>query len=394
MLTAAVVVVIAALFFIPEIINFQKGIVGTKKVAERTVTPKPIVEVVDPSDAIEKVTPPLSAVREPKAKTPSLVDRIFAYFSSSRGMSPVEIRRQQELSGRDATFDKGRAVKAGAANVVGEEGITWKALKSTESVLALRKAHDDSVILAKSLPTRFSESIFALFNYASGIKYVLGGAEKSMDAQRAYRFLEELDATVSRTLLSERVPSSDYNSWTRISLGSVFANSRVIRSKATLQRPFNPNLRLVAVRIAQVGTRRKYFNEKAKAVLHLIASVEGSDIARVQAFRNGDPFPDRKLRHADRAGRRMFVLRGVEGRGIFVFRVTSKTGQIYMKAYNFYAQARKFQWDPRRDGRFVIPFGSGDPRLDSLFAIDSTPNREGNGITFFTSRVGNDVGKF
>ena len=396
-LTALVVVLIAGLFFIPEILSFRKSLSGapgqqTAKVT--TVTS----EVKRESKAQAGAAVSGAETGAEKAGEKSFIDRVMNYFKTEKGTSPVELRESRQYSvprGLERSAKKA-AVQGGKAATAdfSDNGASWRGLKSKESVTSLRKAQQEALAIDKSLPSRYRESHQALLAYSSGIRFVLSGGDKSMDALKAFQFLEQLDAAVTDAMLKEKVPSADYNSWTRVSLGPAFAQSKILRLKGIRQKPFNPMLRVVSVRVQQPGNHQGKFVENGKAYLHVVGVVEGRDIARIEVYRDGWRMKDRQPRRPDRNGLRYFFIRGQNARGDYTFRVLDRGGQEYIKVYNFYNRMRAFPWFSRRGGLFVLPLGSFDPRLDRLFALRGGTLRKDAGITYFTSAVGKDFATF
>ena len=377
-----VLAVIAALFFIPEIIRFQKGLSADKKKPLVAAAVSQQVETVEVAkkEEIKDVTAPVVL----KSQTPSIIDRFVSYFKSDRGITPVELRRATELA----------QSKIGSKNsLTTPQAISWASIRGPQSVANLKRAHDDSITLARSIPAKYPETTYALYAFAGGIKYVLGSAEKAMSAEKAFAFLVQLDQNVSETMLSEKVPAADYNVWSQISLGPLFARVRSMANKAKHQMPFNPQLRIVTLKVVQPGTTSRKFLENARSYIRLAGVVEGQDVQRVEVYQDGIRLKDRTLQKADKIGRKSFTVQGLEARGIYTFRAISKGGQTYTKSYNFYNRARQFPWLASKSGRFIIPYNNYDPRLDSLFLVADV-DRQAPGVSFFSSAVGKDFATF
>jgi hypothetical protein len=383
-----VAAIVAALFFIPEIIKFQKGLSHDRKSVTPVVEKVSVAPEKSTTDSkIADVARPAAVAAAPvlsRTKAPSIVDRVMNYFKTDRGVTPAELRRSRDLA------------NAGVPNSAPSRvaPISWEALRGSDSSVSMRKAHDDALALARALPAKFSDSTYALYAYAGGIKYVLGSADRAMSADKAFSFLVQLDRNVTAAFAAENVPTPEFNLWTQVSLGPVFARSASLANKSFQQRPFNPKLRIVAVRVIQPGTSTLKFIESAKAHLRLAGVVEGQDIKRVEVYRNGERLKDRTIQRPDRVGRRFFFIRGEEARGNYVIRVVDKGGQSYTKTYNFYNRARQFAWLPRKSGRFAIPYGDFDPRIDGFFLIRGAERRVSPGVSFFNSSVGNGFSRF
>ncbi len=396
-MTALVVVLIAGLFFIPEILSFRKSFSGgTTAPSTKVAAPIPETKSAEVKRLLPAAAAEVTKVEAPAAE--SFLNRVVSYFKTEKGTSPVELRQSQQYSvprgmEQSAKRSVGSSTKAGMVEAL-DDGVTWRRLKSKDSLASLRTASEQAVALAKGLPSRYRESGQALYAYAGGIKYVLSNAENNMEAGKAFRFLEQLDAAVTDAMLKEKVPSADYNSWTRITLGPAFAQSTLLRMKGFRQKPFNPNLRVVSVRVQQPGNYQGKFLANGRAYLHLVGTVEGADVDHIEIYRDGMRLRDRKPRHADRTGLRYFFMRGQNARGQYLFRVMDRGGQEFTKIYNFYSRVQSFPWSCRRGGMYIFPLGEGDPRMDRMFVVRGGLLRREGGITYFTTAVGKDFATF
>ncbi len=366
------------LFFIPEIIDFQRGL----KKAKNGLTEESAAVISEESQSKKGLLESIKGLfRSPERK---------ADFQESSRQSISRTEQRNESTGiRDKRGVKEKSALPGAL----KDGVTWNALKSKASMQALRTAEANALALTKVIPQKFVASRNALFVYASGLRFVLSGGEKSMDALQAFRFLEQLDSNVTETMLRERVAASEYNSWMRVSLGPVFQESRYVRSKQMRQAPFNPQLQLVAVQIAQPGTKTRKWIEGGPAYVHFAGLLVGRDINKVYLYRNGEFIASRVPRSANRFGQRLFKYTGGNARGVWTIKVVEKGGQTYEKSYVFYQRARAFPWLGRKKGVFAIPFNSFDPRIDALFTYSSGQRNKQFG-SYFSHSVGDGFSTF
>lgn len=391
-LTVLVVAIIGGLFFIPEIIEFQGGLRGRKKQVAKT----PVVE----ERATERVeTEPVSATEEiivppVPGKSRGLVDRFLAYFQGERGTSPAALRRAQERAERRYAVNDARLAIPMAEEAPAHQ-FSWKTIKTADSIASLKLAQKDSLNLARSFAGRYPETSQAIYAFASGIKFLLGGtAERSMSAHQAATFIQRLYQDVNNTLLRENATSGDYNIWTRITLGPAFSQNRMAQQQGDTQMPFNPQLRVVAVRVAQQGNKRRQFVENSATELALVAVVRGNDVKKVEIYRDDVRLKDRIPKTMDRSGYRYIFLTSPEARGVYTFRAVDYRGQTYTKSYNFYSVARRFPWAPRRGGRFIVPVGDYDPRLDRIYLAHAAERRAPGSVSYFTTIVGRDIARF
>ena len=204
-----------------------------------------------------------------------------------------------------------------------------------------------------------------------------------MSADEAVQYLAKLDSEVTTSMLAEGVESAVYNEWADITLGPVFENTKEHQTKIAKRFPFNPQFRLLWVKIFQPADHYGRFIENGKAYVSFRASVQGRDVRKITIFANGVKQAERVPRFRKGTTTRIFTHLNREARGIYTFRVYDKRGRFVDRSYNFYMVARKFPWLPKRKGKFDIPFMENDPRLDALFLFQSSS--EAKQVTYFSA---------
>jgi hypothetical protein len=400
-LVALIGILVVAILFIPELVDIQSGIrslAGDKK--EKKTETQVLVNSVDEEkqSAVTNDQAPTVVQKVKSEEEAGFFDRILNYFKSDAGTTPAELRSARDASRgenqrKGVVVDVSSTAKQPKAKALDE--ITWASIKSRESVRSLKKAAEDAQTLATTIKeSRYPETVNSLYAYASGIKFVLTANEKEMSAERAFSFLEQLDNEVTTAMRRENVPGSLYNTWIRVTLGPVFSRSVSQIRKSSGQMPFKPNLRAIMVSVVQPGNSKANWVENGRAYLHFIGAVEGRDVARVEVYRDGFRLKDRVPRRPDNFGLRYFFIRGQNARGVYTFRVVSATGQTLTKSYLFYNNARSFRWLGKSRGQFLIPYGPYDPRLDNLFVYGDIERRGATASTFFTTSVGDGIGRF
>jgi hypothetical protein len=379
LVSGVVLLLVIGLFFIPEIVGYLFQ--GSSSGAASTEAPK---------IALNTTKVPAVSTKEPAElqSKPSALDKILGLLGAKEP-EVVSLDKGDDVvdAKSSATEDDSKAhpgrKKEAPGLMLGEAVVSWKVLKSKPTRKAMMKAHNDALTLATQLEPRWEKSRYALYNLIGGIRLINKGAGKGMGAEEAVQYLELLDSNVTKSMLSDRVPASIYNQWTEITLGPLFEKSRAYQLKMARKMPFDPQLRIVNVKIFQPPDRRGRWIEGGKAYIYFRAGVMGADVKKVSIFRDGVHVMDRTPRRKKGTGLRLFSFGPREARGNYVIRVFDKHNQMVEKAYQFYNPARKYNWVSRSKGRFAIPFGEYDPRLDRLFAF-SKPSASRN-ITFFTS---------
>jgi hypothetical protein len=346
-LSLVVLFFVLALFFIPEIIDFQRSL--------RTKRPQSTATVLEI---------PVSQPRTTTDSRPqeSALDKLLGIFS--RGSN-------ERVNSQPRALSLGRVDRQVETAPATTSAFSWTNIKGRTSQTALRKAYASALEISKSLPATKLHSKYALYNLASGIRLVISGGESRFSADEAYRYLSYLDGEVTRAMTAEKVDVAVFNSWRSASLGSVFERARSEFGQGIGEVAFNPQLRVLAVRVQQPANTEDKWIEGGRSYLHLAASVKGTDSRKVTIFRNGEYVGERRLPQPGRDGSRTFAVRGKEARGVYTFVITDRLGRRFEKSYGFYNRARDYSWQPRKSGRFALPFASGDPRLDTLFALNN-----------------------
>mgnify|MGYP000169369442 CR=1 FL=1 len=344
LLTTLVVLLVASLFFIPEIVDFQKSITGFGVTKEGESKP----EVASERDTAEHTLSTKTGSGSPLDKITGLIDTGYI----------EQLKAKKVVSGAERFKEAPR----------GGPKLSWEIIKSRESLDALRTAEREALGLAKALPPDKVGTRYALYNFVSGVRLVLEGAEKTMSPDEAVRYLEFLQLAVSSTMGRENVDRALYNRWVGVSLGPLSEQTKALRLMQQ-RAPFNPRLTLTKVVVRKAGGKHGQFVSRSPVYVQFVGFVVGQDIKKIELYRNSELLVKKMLLRApDESGRRFFSPRQFPAVGYYTFRVYDDTGQIYQKTYTFFPRAARFPW---RRGVFELPFRSGDPRLDRFFTYRS-----------------------
>jgi hypothetical protein len=241
--------------------------------------------------------------------------------------------------------------------------------KTPEVKSALRSAESGTQNLLRIVPVESVETRFALLNFLNGVRYVRSDATKFLRVEDALAYVRKLDQSVSAAMVREKVASESVNAWKQISVAALF---NLGQPSETIEKPFNPQLNLLRVRVRQPPDRFRRWIEDGPAFVDFKAAVVGRDVKKINVYYNGTFVASRVPLAPDENGLRMFGMGNRPARGIYTFRVYDKYGAVYEKHYLFYPIARRFAWQRDAQGAFAIPVSSGkdvDPRLERLFAF-------------------------
>jgi len=354
-LTVGVILLVVGMFFIPELIDFQRNVGGSNiagveesssEAGEFAITTAKVSELeIDPSGS-------------PLAEIARMIDR-----------GSISTKNKQEgqsgASGEAGSAGSGEGVDV-ALSSLSQRALTWETFKSDSVSGALGRARTASMELLKDVPTDDDATRFALYNYANGIKVVRDGGEPGMTPEMAYSYLESLDASVTRAMVREGVAREFYKRWQAISLGELFSSSRLARAKQQFEVVFNPGLSLERARVFMPGAT---FRTNGKVYVNLEGYVRGNDVKRIAAYQDGVFKRNLTLYNPDKDGIRRFGWFGRNARSVLTLVAFDRYGESYEKSYRFFPSAQRFRWTPRDQGTFLINFRSGlvDPSLDRYF---------------------------
>ena len=373
-ITIMLLLVVVALFFIPELVSFQRSMGGGESRPRIASTDVELVPSV-PEDA-EKPAQPRSGL----SKILGLLDSGYIESSSKRKMQDAanvepESEHRPATRAERAIEDVRAALKLGdsgqvdAPSLVSGEPVTWKMIHAKGTQIVFKKAQKDALGIAKALPEQFPGSRYALLNFASGIGRVLDSGDKSMKADEALSYLSFLDQTVTESMLRERVDRTDYIKWAEVSLGPLLENSRAEQMKVRMTPSFNPKLTLTWVEVVQPADRFGRWKPTGRAYVRAEGFVVGKDAKKIELWKNGEL--DRRItlhKKADSRGRRFFKMPRRDARGLYTIQIIDRDGHRYSRNFNFYDRAAEFGWNAK-GGRFMVPFQQGDMRFTSYFRV-------------------------
>jgi hypothetical protein len=242
-----------------------------------------------------------------------------------------------------------RGAETSPAPFIPRERATWEQLRSKTTQRGLKDLQRKLAVLSRDLGD-YPQSKFALTNLFSGIDSVLNDLERHMSAAEAIEYLEELDLTVTRTLVKEGAPRAEMIRWSEISLAAVLGTRRADRLKQGSVPRFDPRLTLQQVQVFKPGDSGGRFVPGGSVRVSFEAALVGEEISKVELFRNGFlirtilPRRDPRVKGLLRAQSEM-----CDAPGVFEVRVSDKYGNVSSRYYDFMRRAAQFGWRYQED---------------------------------------------
>ncbi len=337
-------VLVIALFFIPEIIHLQEGILkgGNRSQAASVSSYK----VDEASERQSELDP---------SKNLSALDKVLVLVNSGylgggkdQPVTPDSVRARLNIPG------------APAASAPEDANVSWKTIRTPQVSKVLKKAKGDVRSLAKIMDANQYQTKEALLNYHNGIGWLLEGDKSPIPVQQALNYIERLDLDVTRAMIKEGIDRSDYIRWSKISLGPLFENGKARHLKQEYLAPYNPRITLARVRIklgkARVAPDGRVFPPPSS--IGVVGFIMGRDTQKVVLLRNGRKIRTIPVRKAvDSEGKRTFAFSLSPANGPIAIQATDALGGVVQKTYRFLPRAAAL---PRAaNGRAVVlPFNN------------------------------------
>jgi hypothetical protein len=385
MLTLVVCFVVIALFFIPEIIGIQRTFNGTPRAHNREV----VREKLEPRDVAQPQV--LPAVNEP-----SPLERVARLMDSGGSVPPkgAPVQGKGSIQDGGANVDPNLVAKCVASlsepaekkvqRSYSETPLTWEKIRAGDSQAYLRRAQKEALTLSRDLPSKKTQTKYALLTFSNAVNAVLSTPEQFSSADEAIGYIEAVDQSVTKSIFREGVERADYLRWQNISLGPDLEQSRVARTKAQYRMPFNPRTTLEFVRAFQPSN-----NPADPAYVEFRGFMIGKEIKRLELRVGKKALGDILLLPPDKeTGRRYFSYALANARGVYTIIAHDSTGEKFTKSYEFYSRVSHV---PRGDGGvFATPYnaseiGETDSRLDRMYLVSDSAGRGGASNSAFST---------
>lgn len=333
-ISGVVLLLIAALFFVPELIDLQSRLGGS---SETSPTREREEAIVTPSTARE-----LAAASSPLSAVLDLV--------------------------RTGSFQPQSAQRSETAADASLAAPSWDLIRSREVSETLRASRARAQEILQALPSRDSQLGIALLTYINGVNGILNGTDQYLEAGEAVRYLRSLDAAVTRALVGAGAERGLLTAWREASLGPLISQAEKARRASVLTSAFNPQLQLVTLGLTKVATPDGTLRGPRPFKLRVGFRARAEDVKQIVVYEGDDLVGELPLYPADAEGRVYGDMIELDGTRVITVRVLGHEKEVFQRSYLFYPQADLFPWDPA-SGNYSFPHKGRilDPGLDGLF---------------------------
>ncbi len=363
LVTGLVLLLVTGLFFIPELVDFQRTLGGAG--AKRAV-PSAETEVVS---SAERAVAPDRVVAPKESSLAQLASLIEGGYLEQLRAEANSRRAQQSGSRTGLPMPPGVSdAEIRAAQVFGRRPLSWNDIKEPDASSYLNNARGKTIELYRLVSDATPESKVALLNFLSGLQMVLQGGDGMMTVEQGLKWLEGLDNTVTKAMVREGIERATFMQWRQVSIALALQGSRAVRLKQQYYVPFNPRLTLAVVQMSKAGDGAgRYIDDDSPVRLDFGGYVVGRDIEKVELFIDGQNAGPMQLSEPDSRGRRYFSWLLGNARQLHTIRVVDTYGESFERHYSFYPRVRRFAWN--KDGRWLIPVARTleDTSIDRIF---------------------------
>lgn len=341
---------VAGLFFVPDLINLQGG----------PKAPKVVDSGLNPLDRV-------------------LGKMNAGYYDGAVKNGKPDTARQQE---RMAMID-----------VLQSGPVTWDMLHRPEIMSPVSRTLREAQTLLKLLDaTKQPLSRQALFNYINALGLFFRRDGVPFTAKETLDQLTKLDIEVTEAFITEKIGLTEYNVWKAISLGPLLQSDGADKMKEKFTPAFRADVTLVSVELSERLMNKGKNLKRRQFSVNVSGVVTSSDAKTLEIYKGADLVKTIRI-NAKKApeGRSRFNFRAQDiGAAPFTFRVSDENGGVYQKRYTFLHAARRMRKD--EDGKYKVPTivytdlrRAPDTRIDQLFRAYS----EGEGGGFAGGIPGN-----
>lgn len=366
--TVLIVAVVVGLFFIPEIIKFQRSI-GKSKAASQEVA------VV----AVPTTTP--SGIDDQRASVSSSALHELS-DQADRQVAPVKAPARNQESQADVTkvqpkesFWSGWSIKVrargGPDNAPGpKNAVSMQDLNSRDVQNVFGRARGDMGQFMRELKIVPKPLQYVIEEFSKALDAVASGAAKSVDQDLLRKQLFALENNVIRTMLAVGVDRGQIIKWGEIPAVHTIENSNPSKNIQRIEATFAPRILLRDIQIREQVLPQS--NLSTQSSINAQYAVKGSDVEKIVVYVSGLRKQEFTLGAPDSEGYRTFNVNGT-GQGVWTFVAYDKFGaRPFRKMYMFLPQARRFS--QAQDGTYQIAFRTTPSMssLDRYFAIGSS----------------------
>lgn len=252
------------------------------------------------------------------------------------------------------------------------ESKIWSMIGKGPAHKALVKARKQVLKLSEQLRPNQRAAFNSMQAYAVGIEKVLKKTNPELRGSAIPKYIEMLDERVTEALVADNVAQSIRLRWSEVSVGEDLQSVIAAARKQDIVGPFDPEFRLVKVKMRQLYNHHGVWDPDAKVGLKFHATVYGDHVERIEAYRDGEYIMDLKLAaKVDNYGKRIVKFRQWNNvrDSIYTFKIYDEQGRLYERSYTFYPRVTQFHWNGKTNAQFVMPWEPFDPRLDKFFYL-------------------------
>lgn len=389
--TLAIFILLAAgLFFIPEIIHFQRSLRG---VPAPTATPSPDEqeELVDSIKETERTT---------EGGSGTITDNVLD-LGDTRGkekltsiLGKIETGEVEfEPPPSEVDIESLPPEKREVAMILRKEKIVWGTLNLRPVRRVIASVQREALAMIKELPLDAKRARTALLNYSNALSAMVKGESKVVDPKDYLEYLTALDQEVTLALEEDRVQEPTYRRWRSATLVPILD-----QSTASMRLKYAPPFTVDLV-LTGLDLRYQPVNKRSAHSVRVTGVVNGIAATEVKLLQNRVLINSTLLvANAERKGF-SFAIPPFVGDPLFTLRVTDEFGRYLSKSYRFIKRGGRFMVD-KATRRYVIPplprFGPREiiPRtIDNAFRVGGAsgsaliPSASGNLISPTTGEV-------
>lgn len=353
--------VVLSLFFIPEIIEFQKSL--TSDAPTKSAQKKGAEAAMSSGESVQEDA--LNTIQADE--TSGVIDRLSSLLDSKSSASDAR-----------ASLSDAPRRPSPERNADAQVEISWDRLKSRESKEALMHAKATAAKISKRVGDQGVRSRYALLNFSNGIDFVLERGAKSMGPLEAVHYIDSLSQAVGRALSQDPVDRTLALQWSKVSLGPLVGAGS--GNSDVHIRPFNPQMTLTWLKLRQ-RSKNGVPNPEAAPRAYIGGYLLGSDVDSLELLTaNGGVRRKVSISGVSRKDDYRFFRLTMEVNSPMVLRVRDKTGMVYEKTYDFRSARYRFPYE-RESRSYQLPFSMSfatrrrfvendiDLRLDANFAL-------------------------
>ncbi len=304
---------------------------------------------------------------------------------------------KSETSSSENSSEEGMAYFSNVADDVPFEDqqatrpeLTWEQVQSPAYQQILINARRTASNLSAAVSTTYENSKYALFNFVTGIDYVMRDAPSRISVNDAMNYLEHLDMEVPRSFVKDGLERNYFSEWEKVSLTKLIGTNRSERFKKMSKPRFHPEITLGTVEIMVQKSYNKVKRSRQDVYdasrMNIDFSIKANDAVKGEVYLDSKKIRDiyfpnvqsgascvqGSVCNAAGSGIVRVELNSVAVNGIYTVRLYDRDNKIYDKQYSFTKAFRLPNWRaPANQGLIVfsMPATLTSSRAEGIFAL-------------------------